>query len=64
MQYLIVLFLLCAAGLFIGRRILRFLRQPGQVGCGCGCSGCSLSRDCSEKNVHGQDSPPVPPPRC
>ena len=42
MQNLIVLLIVLAAVIYVGRRLYNSFR-PGASSCGCGCSGCSNS---------------------
>ena len=55
MQNLIVLLIVLAAVIYVGRRLYNSFR-PGASSCGCGCSGCSNS-GCSlpqKKNHRGR----------
>ncbi|WP_394708770.1 FeoB-associated Cys-rich membrane protein [uncultured Desulfobulbus sp.] len=49
MQQILVLIAVAVAVFFIARRIWKTLRNPKNLTCGCGCSGCGAADDCSEK---------------
>ncbi|MDY0391561.1 FeoB-associated Cys-rich membrane protein [Desulfobulbus oligotrophicus] len=59
MQKLLVASVVIVAGIFLARRIWRFVRRPDTVSCGCGCSGCAESISCPTQE---KVTPPVQKP--
>ncbi len=51
MQNIIVLLAIAGAVVFIGIRMWKTLRDPKNISCGCGCSGCGSASNCSSQKT-------------
>ena len=47
MQNIIIFLAVAGAMIFIGLRLWKILRNPKNISCGCGCSGCANDSTCS-----------------
>jgi hypothetical protein len=56
MQTIIVVLIVAAAAVYVGRVFIRGFRQKGD--CACGCSCCQLADSCTEATSRSAGDPP------